>query len=60
MKTWKFRPNTYDVNLVKGHDDNSAINTKSRIEQQLEAVRSLPRAKQKFVSEFLETVLQAS
>ena len=33
---------------------------KSRIEQQLEAVRSLPRAKQKFVSEFLETVLQAS
>ncbi len=33
---------------------------KSRIEQQLEAVRSLPRAKQKFVSEFLETVLRAS
>jgi hypothetical protein len=33
---------------------------KSRIERQLEAVRSLPRAKQKFVSEFLETVLQAS
>ena len=27
MKTWKFRPNTYDVNLVKGHDVNSAINT---------------------------------
>ena len=27
MKVWKFRPNTYDVNLVKRHDDNSAIYT---------------------------------
>jgi len=27
MKAWKYRPNTYDVNLVKRHDDNSAINT---------------------------------
>ena len=27
MKAWKYRPNTYDVNLVKCHDDNSAINT---------------------------------
>ena len=26
MKAWKYRPNTYDVNLVKRHDDNSAIN----------------------------------
>jgi len=33
---------------------------KSRIEQELEAVRRLPRAKQKFASEFLETVLQGS
>ena len=27
MKVRKFRPNTYDVNLVKRHHDNSAINT---------------------------------
>ena len=27
MKAWKYRPNTYDVNLVKRHDDNSAINS---------------------------------
>ena len=33
---------------------------KSKLEKQLDAVRGLPRAKQKFVSEFLETVLQAS
>lgn len=33
---------------------------KAKLEHQLEAVRKLPRAKQKFVSEFLETVLQAS
>jgi len=33
---------------------------KSKLDKQLEAVRSLPRAKQKFVSEFLETVLQAT
>jgi hypothetical protein len=28
MKAWKYRPNTYDVNSVKRHDDNSAINSK--------------------------------
>jgi transcriptional regulator with XRE-family HTH domain len=33
---------------------------KSKLDKQLEAVRGLPRAKQKFVSEFLETVLQAT
>ncbi len=33
---------------------------KSKLEKQLEAVRGLPRAKQKFVSEFLATVLQAT
>ena len=27
MKVWKYHPNTYDENLVKRHDDNSAINT---------------------------------
>ena len=27
MKAWKYSPNTYDVKLVKCHDDNSAINT---------------------------------
>ena len=26
MAGGKYRPNTYDVNLVKRHDDNSAIN----------------------------------
>jgi len=26
MKAWKYSPNTYDVKLVKCHDDNSAIN----------------------------------
>jgi len=27
MKAWKYNPNTYDMNLVKPHDVNSAINT---------------------------------
>ena len=27
MKAWLYSPNTYDVNLVKRHDDNSAINS---------------------------------
>ena len=27
MAVGKYRPNNYDVNLVKCHDDNSAINT---------------------------------
>jgi len=30
MKAWKYRPNTYDVNLVKRHDDNSAINNSAK------------------------------
>ena len=29
MAVGKYSPNTYDVNLVKRHDDNSAINTES-------------------------------
>jgi|688.fasta_scaffold1656007_1 transcriptional regulator with XRE-family HTH domain len=41
-------------------DEHKKPGPKSKLEKQLEAVRKLPRAKQKFVSEFLETVLQAS
>ena len=41
-------------------DEHRKPGPKSKLEKQLEAVRKLPRAKQKFVSEFLETVLQAS
>jgi len=33
---------------------------KSRLEEQLEAVSKLPKSKQRFVSQFLDTVLQAS
>ena len=32
MKGRKNGPNTYDVNLVKRHDDNSAINTEQSAE----------------------------
>ncbi len=32
MKGRKNGPNTYDVNLVKRHDDNSAINTEQAAE----------------------------
>ena len=34
MKTWRNHPNTYDVNLVNRHDDNSVINTLCRREAQ--------------------------
>jgi hypothetical protein len=30
MKVWKPHPNIYDDNLVKRHDDNSAINTSNQ------------------------------
>jgi len=35
MEAWKYSPNTYDVNLVKRHDDNSAINSSIRDVQRL-------------------------
>jgi hypothetical protein len=30
MKVWKYHPNTYDDNLEKRHDANSAINIDHR------------------------------
>ena len=38
MKVWKYHPNTYDDNLEKRHDDDSAINI-NPIQQQPEGLR---------------------
>ena len=40
MAGGKYRPNTYDVNLVKRHDDNSAINSDGLPGSPGEGVRS--------------------
>ncbi len=40
MAGGKYRPNTYDVNLVKRHDDNSAINTSSTAARKSSTCRS--------------------
>jgi hypothetical protein len=40
MKAWKKHPNLYDDNLVKCHDDNSAINTLRGVITRLPAMQA--------------------
>jgi len=42
------------------HRTGSRRGPKTKLERQLDAVRQLPKSKQKFVSEFLDTVLQSA